>query len=41
VPADHNWIRNLAVAELLAHALEELDPQLPPSDPALGDIHIP
>jgi PPK2 family polyphosphate:nucleotide phosphotransferase len=41
VPADHNWIRNLAVAELLAHALEELDPQLPPSDPALADIHIP
>jgi PPK2 family polyphosphate:nucleotide phosphotransferase len=41
VPADHNWIRNLAVAELLDEALEGLDPQLPPADPSLADIHIP
>ena len=40
VPADHNWIRNLAVAELLAHALHELDPQLPPADPALAELSI-
>ena len=40
VPADHNWVRNLAVAELLAHALQELDPQLPPADPALAELHI-
>jgi len=29
VPADHNWVRNLAVAELLVAALEQLDPRLP------------
>jgi PPK2 family polyphosphate:nucleotide phosphotransferase len=29
VPADHNWVRNLAVAELLAGELERLDPVLP------------
>lgn len=40
VPADHNWVRNLAVAELLAHALQKLDPQLPPADPALASLHI-
>jgi PPK2 family polyphosphate:nucleotide phosphotransferase len=29
VPADHNWSRNLAVAEILAATLERLDPKLP------------
>jgi PPK2 family polyphosphate:nucleotide phosphotransferase len=29
VPADHNWVRNLAVAELLVETLERLDPKLP------------
>jgi PPK2 family polyphosphate:nucleotide phosphotransferase len=33
VPADHNWVRNLAVAELLVSALERLDPKLPEPDP--------
>ena len=27
VPADHNWSRNLAVAEILVDALERLDPE--------------
>jgi PPK2 family polyphosphate:nucleotide phosphotransferase len=40
VPADHNWVRNLAVAELLVETLERLDPQLPPADPALDGIEI-
>jgi len=31
VPADHNWVRNLAVAELLVDALRTIDPQLPSS----------
>src|SRR5262245_1601011 len=34
VPADRNWVKSLAVAELLLHALERIDPQLP--DPAPG-----
>jgi PPK2 family polyphosphate:nucleotide phosphotransferase len=40
VPADHNWVRNLAVAELLVETLERLDPQLPPADPALEGIKV-
>ena len=40
VPADHNWVRNLAVAEILAETLERLDPQFPPTDPALDGIEI-
>jgi PPK2 family polyphosphate:nucleotide phosphotransferase len=35
VPADRNWVRNLAVAELLVHTLESLDPKLPALDPAV------
>jgi PPK2 family polyphosphate:nucleotide phosphotransferase len=35
VPADRNWVRNLAVAKLLLHALEGLRPQLPPADPGV------
>ena len=33
VPADHNWSRNLAVAEVLVDALERLDPRLPDPEP--------
>jgi len=31
VPASHKWFRNLAVAEILAETLEDLDPKFPPS----------
>jgi PPK2 family polyphosphate:nucleotide phosphotransferase len=41
VPADHNWVRNLAVAELLVDALRTIDPQLPAADPGLKDVRIP
>jgi PPK2 family polyphosphate:nucleotide phosphotransferase len=40
VPSDHNWARNLAVAELLVQALEELDPKFPPPDPSLAGVQI-
>ena len=40
VPADHNWSRNLAVAEILVDALERLDPRLPRPDPGLEDAEI-
>jgi PPK2 family polyphosphate:nucleotide phosphotransferase len=39
-PADHNWVRNLAVAELLVHALRELGPKFPPPDPSLTNVQI-
>ncbi len=40
VPADHNWARNLAVAEILVDAFERIDPQLPEPDPELEGIEI-
>ncbi len=40
VPADHRWVRNLAVAQLLVDALEALDPKLPERDPGLEDVRI-
>lgn len=40
VPADHNWTRNLAVAEILVATLERLDPKLPAPDPGLDGVRI-
>ena len=40
VPADRNWLRNLAVAELLLATLERLDPELPPSDPTVDGLVV-
>lgn len=40
VPADHNWVKALAVAELLAGALEHLDPQLPEPEEGLEGLVI-
>lgn len=35
VPADRNWVRNLAVAKILLHTLEGMDPKLPPPEPGI------
>jgi PPK2 family polyphosphate:nucleotide phosphotransferase len=40
VPADHNWVKALAVAELLATELERMDPQLPEPDPETLGVKI-
>jgi len=40
VPADHNWVKALAVAELLAAALEEIDPQAPGVEPGVEGLKI-
>jgi PPK2 family polyphosphate:nucleotide phosphotransferase len=40
IPADRNWVRNLAVAEVLVHVLEQLDPKFPPPVPGLETIEI-
>ncbi len=40
VPADHNWSRNLAVAEILVDALERLDPRLPEPEPGIESAQI-
>jgi polyphosphate kinase 2 (PPK2 family) len=34
IPANHNWLRNLAISEIVADALGDLNPQYP--EPAAG-----
>ncbi len=40
VPADHNWVKALAVAELLAAALEQIDPKAPDPEPGVEGLTI-
>jgi PPK2 family polyphosphate:nucleotide phosphotransferase len=40
VPADRNWVKALAVAELVAGALERLDPQLPEPEARIDGIVV-
>ena len=40
VPADHNWSRNLCVAEVLVDALEQLDPKLPEPAPGVEKLTV-
>jgi PPK2 family polyphosphate:nucleotide phosphotransferase len=40
VPGDHNWVKALAVAELLAAQLEQMDPQLPEPDPEAATLKL-
>jgi PPK2 family polyphosphate:nucleotide phosphotransferase len=37
IPADRNWFRNLAVAEIVAETLEAMNPQYPPSPDQLPE----
>jgi PPK2 family polyphosphate:nucleotide phosphotransferase len=40
IPADHKWVRNLAVARLLRATLEEMDPQLPPPEDGIEGLVV-
>ena len=40
VPADRNWAKALAVAELLCGALERLEPQLPDPEPGVEGLVV-
>jgi polyphosphate kinase 2 (PPK2 family) len=40
VPADHNWVKALAVAELVAGALERLDPRFPDPEKGIEGMRI-
>jgi PPK2 family polyphosphate:nucleotide phosphotransferase len=40
VPADRNWLKALAVAELVAAALVALDPQLPASEDGIDGLTV-
>lgn len=40
VPADRNWVRNLAVAKILLGVLEDMDPQLPPPEDGIEGLVV-
>jgi len=40
VPADRNWVRNLAVAKILLHHLEEMKPKLPPDEEGVEGLIV-
>ena len=40
IPSDHNWFRNLAVAEIVADTLEAMKPQYPPSPDVLPEALV-
>jgi polyphosphate kinase 2 (PPK2 family) len=40
VPADHNWVKAVAVAEVLTQALERLDPRFPDPEPGVEGLTI-
>ena len=40
VPADHKWVRDVAVARLLVATLRDLRPEIPPPLPSLDGISV-
>jgi hypothetical protein len=39
IPANRKWFRNIAIADILADTLDELDPQYPaPADDLTGIV---
>ena len=40
VPSDRNWVRNLVVAQILVHTLEQMDPHFPPGQPDIEGIVV-
>jgi len=40
IPANRNWFRNLAVGEILAATLDDLDPQYPPAAPGVEGVQV-
>jgi PPK2 family polyphosphate:nucleotide phosphotransferase len=40
VPADHKWVRDVAVAQLLVDVFEQLDPRIPDPEPGLAGVVV-
>ena len=40
VPADRNWVKAVAVAQLLVDALEQIDPKLPEPEPGIEGLKV-
>lgn len=40
VPADHNWVRNLAVAKILLKTMQDMNPKFPDPEPGIENVEI-
>ena len=40
IPANHKWVRNAVVTEILVHVLDGMDLEWPPIDPALASARV-
>ena len=40
VPADRNWVKSVAVAQLLVDALERIDPKMPNPEPGIEELRV-
>lgn len=40
IPGDRKWVRNLAVARILRHHLEKLDPRFPPAEEGIEGLIV-
>jgi hypothetical protein len=38
IPSDHKWFRDLAISEILADTLEDMDLKLPPAEVDIAEI---
>ena len=38
IPSNHKWFRNLAISEILADTLEDMDLNLPPAEVDIAEI---
>jgi hypothetical protein len=38
IPSNHKWFRNLAISEIVADTLEDMDLKLPPTQVDLAEI---
>ena len=39
IPSNHKWFRNLALSEIVADTLENMDLKLPPTQVDIAEIH--
>jgi PPK2 family polyphosphate:nucleotide phosphotransferase len=40
IPADRKWVRDVAVATVLVHHLQKINPKFPPADPAIKGMKV-
>jgi PPK2 family polyphosphate:nucleotide phosphotransferase len=40
IPADRKWVRDVAIATILVHHLEKIDPKFPPAEPGIAGLKV-